>query len=167
MEILGASEAAIAGDDFLVCENDSQARQIAEVRQEKLRRKRLSSQASSATNGSQLTLEKFSEIMADSAEMKELPLIVKAAVQGSLEAVSSTLGDLSNEEVRVKVIHKAVGAINENDVQLASASGAIVIAFNVRPDPRASQLIEKNGVDMLFSRAVSYTHLTLPTKRIV
>ncbi len=154
VEILGASEAAIAGDDFLVCENDSQARQIAEERQEKLRRKRLSSQVSSATNGSQLTLEKFSEIMADSAEMKELPLIVKADVQGSVEAVSTTLGDLSNEEVRVKVIHKAVGAINENDVQLASASGAIVIAFNVRPDPRASQLIEKSGVDMLFSRVI-------------
>ena len=105
-------------------------------------------------NGSQLTLEKFSEIMADSAEMKELPLIVKADVQGSVEAVSTTLGDLTNEEVRVKVIHKAVGAINENDVQLASASGAIVIAFNVRPDPRASQLIEKSGVDMLFSRVI-------------
>ncbi len=154
VEILGASEAAIAGDDFIVCENESQAKQIAEERQEKLRRKRLSSQASNATNGSQLTLEKFSEIMADAVEMKELPLVIKADVQGSVEAVSATLADLSNEEVRVKVIHKAVGAINENDVQLASASSAILIAFNVRPDVRASQLIEKNGVDMLFSRVI-------------
>ena len=154
VEIIGVGGAAIAGDDFVVCSSDSQAREIAEEREQKLRKKRLASQASGTASSSQLTLQRFSEIMADNADVKELPLVVKGDVQGSVEAVVGTLSELANEEVRVKVIHKGVGAINENDVQLASASGAILVAFNVRPDPRASMLIDQTDVQVMYSRVI-------------
>lgn len=154
VEIIGVAGSAIAGDDFVVCANDVQAREIAEQREQILRKKRLANQASSAPTSSQLTLQRFSEIMSDSVEIKELPLVVKADVQGSVEAIVGTLSELANEEVRVKIIHKGVGAINENDVQLAAASGAILVAFNVRPDPRASMLIDQTGVEVLYSRVI-------------
>ena len=154
VEILGVGGAAIAGDDFIVCESDAQAREVAQDREQKLRRKRLASQSNNVSSSSQLTLQRFSELMADNIDVKELALIVKADVQGSVEAVAGALSDLSNEEVRVKVIHKAVGAVNENDAQLASASGAIIVAFNVRPDQRASILLEQTGAQILFSRVI-------------
>ncbi|MCL4154635.1 UNVERIFIED_CONTAM: hypothetical protein GTU68_017644, partial [Idotea baltica] len=133
VEILGASNSAVAGDDFAVVGDESQARAISEERSQKLRRRAL-------------TLEQFSEMVGESADLKELPLIVKADVQGSVEAVKEALLQLSNEEVRVNVIHRAVGGVTENDVQLASASKAIIIAFNVRPDVRAMHAMESEGV---------------------
>ncbi len=106
------------------------------------------------STGSALTLEKFSELVNTSAEVKELPLIVKGDVQGSVEAITTAFQQLSNEEIRVRVIHKAVGAISENDVQLASASKAILIGFNVRADSRAAAVIELEGVQVLYSRVI-------------
>lgn len=86
--------------------------------------------------------------------MKELPLIVKADVQGSVEAVKQSLEKLSNEEVRVKVIHGAVGAVSESDVMLANASNAIIVGFNVRPDPVAKDSAERDGVDIRLYRVI-------------
>lgn len=87
-------------------------------------------------------------------EMKELPLIVKADVQGSVEAVKQSLEKLSNDEVRVKVIHGAVGAVSESDVMLANASNAIIVGFNVRPDPVAKDSAERDGVDIRLYRVI-------------
>ena len=86
--------------------------------------------------------------------MKELPIIVKADVQGSVEAVKQSLEKLSNEEVRVKVIHGAVGAVSESDVMLANASNAIIVGFNVRPDPVAKESAERDGVDIRLYRII-------------
>lgn len=154
VEVLGVSAPAIAGDDFVVMSSDSQARKIAEDRAQRRRRKELATTHVGSSVGAPLTLESFSQMVTDSVELKELPLIVKADVQGSVEAVADALVDLTNEEVRVKIIHKAVGAISENDVQLASASRAILVAFNVRPDSRAMQLIEQEGISVLYSRVI-------------
>ncbi|HQH27563.1 MAG TPA: EF-Tu/IF-2/RF-3 family GTPase, partial [Oligoflexia bacterium] len=107
-----------------------------------------------ALGGGPLTLERFSEMISESTELKELPLIVKADVQGSVEAVSGALAQLSNEEVKVKILHRGVGAVGENDVQLAAASRAIIVGFNVRPDARANDLIEAEGVQLLYSRVI-------------
>ncbi len=153
VEILGVSSPAAAGDDFVVLESESQARKIAGDRALRQRRRDFAS-VNLAQLGGPLTLERFSEMVTESEELKELPLIVKADVQGSVEAVADSLADLSNEEVRVKIIHKAVGGITENDVQLASASQAILVAFNVRPDVRAATIIETEGVDVLYSRVI-------------
>ena len=155
VEILGASSAAEAGDDFAVLGDESMARKIAEERSQKKRRKALAAtQKASMSGGGPLTLERFSEMVGESADVKELPLIVKADVQGSMEAVCDSLLQLSNEEVRIRVIHKAVGGITENDVQLASASNAIVVAFNVRPDARAASLVDSEGVSIVYSRVI-------------
>ena len=86
--------------------------------------------------------------------MKELPIIVKADVQGSVEAVRQSLEKLSNDEVRVRVIHGAVGAVSESDVMLANASNAIIVGFNVRPDPVAKESAEQNGVDIRLYRII-------------
>ena len=86
--------------------------------------------------------------------LKELALVVKADVQGSVEAVKQSLEKLSNEEVRVRVIHGAVGAVTESDVSLATASNAIIVGFNVRPDPLAKDIAEQNGVDMRLYRII-------------
>ena len=94
----------------------------------------------------------FDQIQA--SDLKELPLIVKADVQGSVEAVKQSLTKLSNEEVVVKVIHGGVGAINESDVSLAATSNAIIIGFNVRPDATAKQLAEQEGVDLRLYRVI-------------
>ena len=94
----------------------------------------------------------FDQIQA--SDLKELPLIVKADVQGSVEAVKQSLTKLSNEEVVVKVIHGGVGAINESDVSLAATSNAIIIGFNVRPDTTAKQLAEQEGVDLRLYRVI-------------
>jgi translation initiation factor IF-2 len=155
VEILGASASGEAGDDFAVIQDEPMARKIAEERAQKRRRKVLAASARGGfTPDSPLTLERFSEMVGESVDVKELPLIVKADVQGSAEAVHDALIQLSNEEVRIKVIHKAVGGVTENDVQLASASKAIIVAFNVRPDARAAMLIESEGVDILYSRVI-------------
>jgi translation initiation factor IF-2 len=153
-EVLGASAAPMAGDDFIVFDNEQQARSIAERREQARRIKELATVDKGVVNTAALTLERFSAMVADQADIKELPLIVKGDVQGSVEAVSEALGRLANDEARTKVIHKGVGAISETDVQLAQASGAILIAFNVRADSRASQQIEAAGLQVLYSRII-------------
>ncbi len=101
----------------------------------------------------------FSQI--EQGEVKELPIIVKADVQGSVEAVRQSLEKLSNDEVRVKVIHGAVGAVSESDVMLADASNAIIVGFNVRPDPVAKE--QRNGMGW---KSVSTALSTMPLKRL-
>ncbi len=151
VEVLGLSHAPEAGDDFYVLDSESTARKISEQRS---RRKRLHELAGrSKQQATSLTLERFSE-MVKVGNVKELPLIVKADVQGSVEAVTESLQQLSNEEVKVNVIHRGVGAISENDVQLATASRAIVIGFNVRADARAAAVAEAEGVQFLYSRII-------------
>ncbi len=154
VEIVGASSTADAGDDFAVTADETQAKFIAEERAARRRKKELIQQSKSTGFGIPLTMERFSDIVINSADKKDLPLIVKVDVQGSLEAVCGSLGQLGNEEVQVKIIHKGIGAISENDAQLAIASNAIMIGFNVRPDTRASQVIEDEGIPVLYSRVI-------------
>jgi translation initiation factor IF-2 len=154
VEVLGASSTAEAGDDFIVTGDEAQAKYIAEEREHRKKKKELAIATSSSVVGMPLTMERFSEILTATAEKKDLPIVVKVDVQGSLDAVVGSIMNLSNDEVQVKVIHKAVGAVSENDVQLASASKAILVAFNVRPDSRALQLIESEGVPVLQSRVI-------------
>lgn len=154
VEILGASAAAEAGDDFTVTQDEAQARFIAEEKAQRKRKKEFAQSMKATGFGVPLTMERFSEIVVNSADKKDLPLIVKVDVQGSLDALVGSLSNVSNDEVQVKVIHKGVGAVTENDAQLASASGAIVIAFNVRPDNRAQAIIEKDGVLVIYSRVI-------------
>lgn len=152
--VVGASATAMAGDDFVVLGNEVQARKIAEERAMRHRRKELAAASAGAVASGPLTLERFSALISESQEIKDLPLIVKGDVQGSVEAVTESLSQLSNEEVKVKIIHRGVGAVTENDVQLAAASNAIVVAFNVRPDSRANDLLESEGVELLYSRVI-------------
>ena len=154
VEVLGASSGATAGDDFAVISDEVRGRAIADERAQKRRRKELTAMRGASSGTGPLTLEQFSQMVGQSSEMKELPLIVKADVQGSAEALGDTLMQLSNSEVRIKIIHKAVGGITENDVQLASASNAIIVAFNVRPDSRANLVLESEGVEMVYSRVI-------------
>ncbi|MDE8348506.1 MAG: translation initiation factor IF-2 [Acidocella sp.] len=144
VEILGLSAAPVAGEPFVVVENDSRAREIVEFRQRKLRER--SSAALTAGRG---TME---EMLAriQAGVQKEVAVVIKADVQGSVEAIQVTLGKLGNEEVRVRVLHGAVGQITESDVQLAKASDAIVIAFNVRANAQARELAHRDGVDIRY-----------------
>jgi len=152
VEVLGASGTPRSGDDFMVFESEAQAREIAQQRQQGLRLKELADEG--AGLGGALTLEKFSQMVSTASDLKELPLIVKGDVQGSVEAVSDALARLSNDEVKVKIVHRAVGAINENDVQLASASNGILVGFNVRADARAQTLIDNENLQVLYSRVI-------------
>ncbi|OYV40382.1 MAG: translation initiation factor IF-2, partial [Acidocella sp. 20-61-6] len=144
VEILGLSAAPVAGEPFVVVENDSRAREIVEFRQRKLRER--SSAALTAGRG---TME---EMLAriQAGVQKEVAVVIKADVQGSVEAIQVVLGKLGNEEVRVRVLHGAVGQITESDVQLAKASDAIVIAFNVRANAQARDLAHRDGVDIRY-----------------
>jgi translation initiation factor IF-2 len=130
VEILGLNSVPAAGETFVVCDSDKEAKSFADtyISEEKNR-------LIEDTKAKMSLDDLFSQIQ--SGNMKELDIIVKADVQGSVEAVKQSLVKLSNEEVVVKVIHGGVGAINESDVILASASNAIIIGFNVRPDPIA------------------------------
>ena len=140
VEILGLNEVPNAGDPFVAVESDKVAREIAEKRKEKIREDYMK-----AT--SKIHLEDLFNQMQEGS-VKELNLIVKADVQGSIEALKSSLEKISNEEVIVRVIHGGVGAITESDVMLASASNAIIIGFNVRPVQGAIVLAEKEQVDV-------------------
>ena len=147
VEIIGMGEVPGAGDDFHAVADERMARELVEQRKADLK---------NATTGSAKTKvsleELFSQIQA--GEMKELNLIVKADVQGSAEAVKASLEKISNEEVRVRVIHCAVGAINESDVMLATTSNAIIVGFNVRPDKNAAEIAARNKVDMRMYRVI-------------
>lgn len=146
VEIIGLAEVPGAGDVFYAVEDEKMARQLVEQRKQKEKEER-----NKAFH--KVTLDNLFESI-QQGEMKELNIIVKADVQGSVEAVRSSLEKLSNEEVRVKVIHGAVGAINESDVMLASASGAIIVGFNVRPDRAAADSASLQGVDMRMYRII-------------
>ncbi|SHG93666.1 translation initiation factor IF-2 [Tepidibacter thalassicus] len=146
VEILGLSEVPQPGDQFVVVGSDKIARSISEKRKEKLREEQLK-----ATQ--KVSLDDLFKQM-EQGEIKELNIIVKADVQGSVQAVKQSLEKLSNEEVSVKVIHGGVGAITESDVMLASASNAIIIGFNVRPVAGASSLAETEKVDMRTYRII-------------
>ncbi len=146
VEITGMSETPGAGDVFNVVEDERMARELAEQRKEE--KKKL------ATGGERkVSLDDlFAQIK--EGELKELAVIVKADVQGSAEAVKASLEKLTNEEVRVRVIHSAVGAINESDIMLASTSNAIIVGFNVRPDAAARDSAIRNKVDMRMYRVI-------------
>jgi translation initiation factor IF-2 len=142
VEVLGFSGVPNAGDDFIVLADEKQARTIAEHRLLKLREKELS-------RSSKITLENlFNQIQ--EGEVKELKLIVKTDVHGSLEAIVDSLVKLSTSEVRVNIIHSGTGAVTETDVMLASASNAIVIGFNVRSDTKVQELAEQEAVDVRY-----------------
>ena len=146
VEVIGFGDVPEAGDIISAVDDDRLSRQVAEERKDKLR-------AALIKNTSKTTLDDlFNQISA--GEVKDLNLIIKADVQGSVEAVRQSLEKLSNEEVRVRSIHGGVGAITETDVMLASASGAIIIGFNVRPDNNARDIAERENVDIRLYRVI-------------
>ena len=146
VEIIGMSEVPGAGDDFHAVADERMARELVEQRKHEQKN-------AMNNNVGKVTLEDlFSQIQA--GEMKNLNVIVKADVQGSAEAVKASLEKLSNEEVRVRVIHCAVGAISESDVMLAGTSGAIIVGFNVRPDSNAKDTAARMKVDMRMYRVI-------------
>ncbi len=146
VEVTGLSTTPGAGDTFDVASDEKLARELVE---------RKIHEAKQAEWGAQqkVTLDNLFSSLQD-GQMKELSIIVKADVQGSVEAVKQNLEKLTNEEVRVRVIHGGVGAINESDVQLASVSNAIIVGFNVRPDTNAQSLSERDGVEMRMYRVI-------------
>ena len=147
VEILGLSSVPDAGETFVVCESEKEARSFAETYISESKEKLLEE------TRSRMSLDDlFSQIQ--SGNVKELNIIVKADVQGSVEAVKQSLQKLSNEEVVVKIIHGGVGSVNESDVNLASASNAIIIGFNVRPDPVAKASAEREGVDIRLYKVI-------------
>src|SRR5580692_8529642 len=141
VEVLGLQGAPEAGDQFQVAD-EARARHIVEFRQGKLREASLARSA-----GARITLDQLHEQLRV-GEVKELPLVIKADVQGSVEVLSEMLPKLSDDRVKLKIIHASIGAVTENDVLLASASGAIVVAFNVRPDRKATDLAQREGVEI-------------------
>ncbi|MBM6886139.1 translation initiation factor IF-2 [Pseudoflavonifractor phocaeensis] len=146
VEIIGMGEVPGAGDDFHAVADERMARELVE------QRKHEQKMASSSPVGKVSLEDLFSQIK--QGEMKDLNIIVKADVQGSAEAVKASLEKISNDEVRVRVIHCAVGAINESDVMLATTSNAIIVGFNVRPDNNAKETATRNKVDMRMYRVI-------------
>jgi translation initiation factor IF-2 len=140
VEVLGLESLPEAGDDFQVVTDTAKAKQIVNFRDQKMREAALA-------KSSRLTLEQLHKQL-EAGEVKELPIIIKTDVGGSAEVLSETLQKLTNEKVKVRVIHSGVGAINESDVLLASASNAIIIGFNVRPERNAAALAEQEKVDI-------------------
>ena len=141
VEVLGLSSLPQPGDTFQVIDDPIKARQVVAYRQAQAKEKALGGK------GGRLTLESLQQQMAEGG-MKELPIIIKADVQGSAEVLADTLAKLSDERVKIRIIHTGVGAINESDVLLATASNAIIIGFNVRPDRNASDVAEREKVDI-------------------
>jgi len=141
VEVLGLTGLPAPGDTFQVIADQAKARQVASFRQTQARDLAL------GAKGPRLTLEGLKDKIAEGS-VKELPILVKADVQGSAEVLAATLAKLSDEKVKVRIIHSGVGAINLSDVLLASASDAIIIGFNVRPDRSASELAERDGVEI-------------------
>ena len=146
VEITGLDDAPAAGDVFNAVEDERLAKELVEQRKQEQKEAQFKT-------FEKVTLDNLFTHIAQ-GDMKELPIIVKADVQGSVEAVTQSLEKLSNDEVRVKVIHGAVGAVNESDVMLAQASGAIIVGFNVRPDPVAKENAERDGVEIRLYRVI-------------
>jgi translation initiation factor IF-2 len=148
VEVLGLSVVPSAGDPFTVVENEGRAREVATYRQGVLDRKR--------TTSAPMSLENMFATHASTT--KELPLVIKADVQGSVEAIVHALNRLSTDEIKVRILHSGVGAITESDVTLASASGAPIIGFNVRPNAKAREVAERNKVEFRYYDVIY--HLT-------
>ena len=146
VEITGLADVPAPGDEFNAVTDERMARELVEQR-------RQAAKDAAANAMQKVTLDNLFAKMQE-GEMKELPLVVKADVQGSAEAVKASLEKISNEEVRVKVIHAGVGAINESDILLASTAGAIIVGFNVRPDAAAQASGQRSNVDMRFYRVI-------------
>ena len=146
VEITGLAEVPAPGDEFNAVTDERMARELVEQRKQ-------AAKDAAAMLMQKVSLDNLFAKMQE-GEMKTLNLIVKADVQGSAEAVKASLEKLTNEEVRVKVIHAGVGAINESDVLLASTAGAIIVGFNVRPDAAAQASGHRNNVDMRFYRVI-------------
>ena len=146
VEIMGLAEVPASGDIFNAVSDERLARELVEQRKTEAKEEMFSKYQ-------KVTLDNLFDQM-NEGEMKELKIIVKADVQGSVEAVTQSLEKLTNEEVRVRVIHGAVGAVSENDVMLADASNAIIVGFNVRPDPLAQVAADNAGVDMRMYRII-------------
>ena len=146
VEIIGLSGVPMAGDEFLALKDEKNAKQISEHRQQKQRSKELA-------QSSRLSLDKLYESM-QAGEVKDLNLIIKADVHGSIEALNDSLTKLSNDEVNVNVVHSASGTIAESDISLATVSNAIIIGFNVRPSPKVQSLANEENVDMRFYNVI-------------
>ncbi|MEO3427736.1 translation initiation factor IF-2 [Pelagibius sp. CAU 1746] len=142
VEVLGLNGTPSAGDDFTVMEDEGRAREIAEYRQRSRREKEIA-----ATGRG--TLEQMMSRIKE-GEASELPVVVKSDVHGSMEAIISSLDKLATDEVKVRVLHSGVGGINESDVTLAGATGAMIIAFNVRANPQARQMARRDNVDIRY-----------------
>jgi translation initiation factor IF-2 len=142
VEIYGISGVPMAGDEFIVVKDEKTAKQVIEARQAKLR-------TAGAGRRGIISLDDLFDRIKE-GEIKELNLILKADVQGSIEALSDSLFKLSTEEVKVKIIHSSTGAITETDVMLASASGAIIIGFNVRANPRVAEVAAREEIDIRY-----------------
>ncbi|MDP9412881.1 MAG: translation initiation factor IF-2 [Pseudomonadota bacterium] len=148
VEVLGLSGVPSAGDTLTVVENEARAREVAEYRQGLLDRKR--------TTSAPVSLENM--FASKASTTKEYPLVVKADVQGSAEAIVNALNRISNEDIKVRILHSGVGGITESDVILASASGAPIIGFNVRPNAKAREIAERSGVEFQYYDVIY--HLT-------
>ena len=146
VEITGLAEVPSAGDIFNAVEDERLARELVEQRKHEAKQEQFNAYR-------KVTLDNLFSQIAE-GEIKELPIVVKADVQGSVEAVKQSLEKLSNDEVRVRVIHGAVGAVKESDVMLANASNAIIVGFNVRPDPVAADSAARDGVDIRLYRII-------------
>ncbi len=146
VEIVGLSGVPMAGDEFLALKDEKNAKQVSEHRQQKQRSKELA-------QSSRMSLDKLFERMQE-GEVKDLNLIIKADVHGSIEALNDSLTKLSNDEVKVNVVHSASGTIAESDISLATVSNAIVIGFNVRPSPKVQSLANDENVDMRFYNVI-------------
>jgi translation initiation factor IF-2 len=148
VEVLGLSAVPSAGDPFTVVENEARAREVADYRQSVLDRKR--------TTAAPISLENMFATHASTT--KELPLVIKADVHGSVEAIVSALNKLSTDEIKVRVLHSGVGAITESDVTLAASTGAPIIGFNVRPNAKAREVADRNKVELRYYDVIY--HLT-------
>lgn len=140
VEVVGASGVPQPGEKFIALADEKEAKDIEAYRQDQMRREEMGRM-------SRVSLDRLMEQM-EAAEIKELPVVIKGDVQGSVETLRDTLTRIGGERIKIHVIHASVGAITENDVNLASASNAIIIGFNVRPEPRAQSLAEEMGVDI-------------------
>ena len=142
VEVLGLGGVPNAGDQLTVVENEQRAREVAEYRQEQATEKR--------TAPAPANLETMFTALAEKAHVIEFPLVIKADVQGSIEAINTALNNLSNDDIKVRILQSGVGAITESDVALASATGAPILGFNVRPNAKARELISRNKTRMMY-----------------
>jgi translation initiation factor IF-2 len=140
VEVVGASGVPTPGEKFWVVADEKEARDIEIFRREKMRREGMA-------QAGRISLEKLKDQM-EAGEVKELPVVLKGDVQGSVETIRDTLLRMGGEKIKINVLHASVGGITENDVNLAAASNAIIIGFNVRPEARAQALAEEVGVDI-------------------